>query len=209
MIVLAGQNLQQVQLCHQGQGFQGCQSHPVETRHRLIFTEGIPLCIKLNTSSLVLHQHRNIAPKDAAHPPWIQGHQGRQEHQTHQWLPELPLRLGHHAHRGHPVKQEKKSQEKPPQVAKVFFWNECPVIRLSREVKQNGPNGFTQLGRFSPDLVADLLSDSPCHQQLHQHQGNHEHQGHPNGETDPPTVSVTDGDAPPAGVNPPGNLSYF
>lgn len=60
------------------------------------------------------------------------------------------------------------------------------------------PLGFTELetkfDRFSPDPVEDSLgrfSNSPFHQQLHQHQGNHEHQGHPDGETDTPTMSVT------------------
>lgn len=43
--------------------------------------------------------------------PWIQVHQEHQGFQTHQRLPEIPMRQWHHAHRGLPVIQEEVKLE--------------------------------------------------------------------------------------------------
>lgn len=77
-------------------------------------------------------------------PPWIQGRQEHQSFQTHQWLPELPLGQGHHAHQGHPIKRVQKGQ----------------VLRVR--------NGFNVLGRRSCSPCHQQLHQ---HQGNHEHQG--------------------------------------
>lgn len=151
-----GQNLQQVQLCHQVQGFQGYQSHPVEVT-----------CVTcMFSSSAGLHETQEIKKNRCRTHLGSRGARSTRVSRLTSGSLRSQGARGTALTGGTLSKQEKKkSQEKSPQAG-------CS------DSDTTGESTFPEAVLQSLDLV----QDSPYHQQLHQHQGNHEHQGHPSGE---------------------------